>query len=188
MKNKPWQQFGKAARIPTVIPSTGNVAVPAGLRIVLRSWGIKRLGLVPFQDRKFGLLPVSDLYLDCRGIVEHGKGIDRNDFKTFSQHIQKNNSITINAMVAQVVDSVGALKTRRLGESPYAKPYEICLFCAWGMNRSPTTKYVLAERLKALGYQVEIEGDDWYANVLAKETASKDAAKDSDSGVTTSKP
>lgn len=152
---------------------SGGTGIPPMLNIELFSWGIKRVGLTEYKKKFFSHLPVADLYLDCRGIREHGKGIDRNNFEKFSAQIQQNNKATLDAMVAQIVDSITALPSRRYGKpgGPYAEPYRICFFCAWGMNRSPTTKFVVARRLHKLGYKLSIDDDKWYEDILAEDEA-----------------
>jgi hypothetical protein len=130
------------------------------LQLVLQSWGLKRFQPAKVEKQLFRFLPQSDLYLDCRGIQEYG-GFDRNNFTEFAEAIKVNNPETINAMVTTVVDAIRAIPHRRGGlKDIYKEPFVVTCFCAWGMNRSPTTKYVVAEKLKELGYNVAMRTEE----------------------------
>lgn len=147
----------------TQTPPAGGAV--SDLKIVVKSWGLKRFGTqTSSQGMKVSILPTADLYLDCRGIKEHGlKGADRNDIHgTFAESIQQTNAPTLEAMVTTIKDAVAQIPDRRWpSKTPFKDPFVVCFFCAWGMNRSPTTKMVIAKRLTDMGYKVEIVEPDF---------------------------
>jgi hypothetical protein len=147
-------------------PPTPVTNIPKDLKIVVKSWGLKKFGTQTASNgMKVSILPTADLYLDCRGVKEHNlaKGVSRDDVAgTFAQSIQQTNADTLNAMVTTIKDSIAQIPDRRYPDKhPYRDPFVICFFCAWGMNRSPTTKMVVAKRLSEMGYNVQVAESDF---------------------------
>ena len=107
-----------------------------------------------------GQLPKAYLYIDCRGLPDaatEGPG-GSGDSVQVQDYMKLNAPESLDAMVQIIDGAVNRIPQRRRGETdPYARPIEICCFCAFGMHRSRAAKHILAQRCKELGYQVEVE-------------------------------
>ena len=124
--------------------------------IILKSWGLKRLKLSGKGGEKYCVMPHCDLAIDCRGVKEHG--LHRNDPEVYQKEIEEHCPATVQAMETTITESLKHVKDRRFGEhDALTRPYVVCCLCAYGINRSATTKLVLAKRLKGLGYAVEVQ-------------------------------
>ena len=119
----------------------------------LISHGLKRMGVKDNPD--LAIVPRCDLMIDCRGIQEHG--LDRNVFAKYKLQIVEHSPVSVQAMVDLVTDGLRHVKDRRFKEpDAMTRPFVVCFVCAYVMNRSFTTKYVVGERLTKLGYEVRI--------------------------------
>lgn len=133
------------------------------IKLLLKSWGVKRT--LCKQDPTFVMLPKADMLIDCRGVKE--VGLDKNNFKVYPMQIQEHSPRQVTAMVTQITDALRHVKDRRYQKAnPLEDPFVICFFCAYGINRSPTTKKVVGKKLFDLGYDVTIETDT-HADLLA---------------------
>ena len=138
---------------------TGDIqimTIPTTPPLVLSSHGVKRL---QFKDeetaKRWWVIPQCDFVVDCRGIQEHG--LHRNQLAIYQEEIKTHSPISVDAMVASIADGLRHVGARRNGEKDaLTKPYRIVFICAYGVNRSRTTKYVVGARLKQLGYTVTI--------------------------------
>ena len=124
--------------------------------LILKSHGLKRLKLEGKNADQYSVIPRSDFLVDCRGIKEYG--LHRNDPSVYQSEIAQHCPEAVQAMVTSITESLKHLKDRRFGEhDALTRPFVVVFLCAWGCNRSPNTKAVVGGRLKALGFDVEIE-------------------------------
>lgn len=101
-------------------------------------------------------LPKADLYLDCRGLREYDIGYQGiGSEPEFQQAILVHNAAAIASMTRLVEDSLPQIEARH-GTRAEASPYVVCTFCAWGINRSVATKYLLAQYFRNKGFTVKL--------------------------------
>jgi rhodanese/phosphatase family RapZ-like protein len=128
-------------------------------KLILRSYGLK--SNKGKAEDGFRSIPVADLYIDCRGVVEKGVAGHATGGATtaFQEGVLAGSPASITSMHRLIEDSFQTVSTRRENSDPARKddPYVICFFCAHGMHRSVACKHLLGERLKKAGYQVEIK-------------------------------
>lgn len=128
------------------------------LKLILSSDGVKK-------SAERGL-PRADLLIDCRILREHFKfmeggaaftGMASGTNPSFRAALESANALQLGLIKEYVRAGIDAIPSRR-GElaDPYSKPFSICFFCAWGIHRSVSAKYILADWLKGKGYQVEV--------------------------------
>lgn len=113
------------------------------MKIIFYSHGLKK-----------GPLPTGmDLYIDARGLTDAATSIGAPSgnnspevLKWFKDSYETKSGRVLTCIYGQLVwDAIASLKSRR-SNNPY-KPKDqlsVCCFCAWGMNRSPTLKRILA--------------------------------------------
>lgn len=117
------------------------------LRLILLSHGLKTK--LPF--------PKADFYVDCRGIKEHG--FNKADQPVFMEQIKQSSGPMLDLITQMIRGAIQLIPERRYDRpDPFKEPFTICFFCAWGMNRSPAVKEIMYQRLKNLGFQVELAG------------------------------
>ena len=149
-------------------PSQDPIKVAGAPVLRLVHHGLKRWHVKDSPSDK--IVPGADFYIDCRGIQEHG--LDRNFPDLYQVQMEQHSKVTLDAMEAMIIDGLRHLHARRGGTTKHGntddlisrsgEPYTVCFMCAWGCNRSPNTKAVLAKRLRAKGYQVELPPEpDW---------------------------
>ena len=114
------------------------------LKLILISHGIKTIEIV--EKKGYRVLPKADLYVDCRGVVDHA------DVKTATAKSPD----TLCAMYMLIVDALRHIPARRGGPDPYAEPFTVLFMCARGVNRSVASKQILGAQLKAAGFDVEV--------------------------------
>lgn len=92
-------------------------------------------------------LPKADLYLDCRILSDtQGQSLGY-AIRYFKEHHEP----TLLNFTEQILDAIRMIPTRRSEAlHPFNKPVDIALVCAWGVNRSRTAKYIIAERFKEM--------------------------------------
>ncbi len=124
------------------------------IKFLLRHYGLKRLK----NPDGLTLMPRADLYIDCRVVKEKGiTGVNGDDPK-FQTGIKKACPDVLDNILANILNSLQVFEDRRSSRLfPYAEPYVVCFMCAYGMHRSRATKHIMAERLKALGFNVEVD-------------------------------
>ena len=126
------------------------------LKLILYSYGLK--SNAGDASKGFRSIPIADLYLDCRGVVEKGVPGGSGTSPLFQEGVEKGSPTTITSFHRIIEDSLDKIATRRADrEDPYEDPYVIVFLCAWGIHRSVASKFILAKRLKAAGYNVEIK-------------------------------
>lgn len=127
---------------------------PKKLDVRVKWWGLKRKTIQVPED--WVALPKADLYVDCRVVPEKGiKGFSGQNLE-FQAGVLAAAPETIKRIVDTVVGGLALAGDRRHDENPYAKPFTVCFFCAYGMHRSPSTALLVTERLRKLGYKVTI--------------------------------
>ena len=107
----------------------------------------------------FRSIPVADFYLDCRGVPDDKNRIRVSFQETLSlrKSIESFGAASLDAMFDSILESIEFLESRRDDRAdPFADPYVVCFFCAFGMHRSKTCKQILAERLVEDGWKVEV--------------------------------
>lgn len=109
---------------------------------------------IPKPANGLRLVPEADLYVDCRGIKEHGLGEGGGGLNPkFQAAIERSCSApSIDAMVTLITNSLLTRKDRSQSNDPYV----VCFLCSWGKDRSPATGSIVGKRLRALGYTVQI--------------------------------
>ena len=123
-------------------------------KILLRWHGLKRNK----TEDGCPILPKADLYIDCRGIAEHGIEGNTGHTNSFQEGIKAASPLSLGAMTTLIVDSLRFIETRRSGKpDPFKEPYVVCFMCAWGMHRSPATASVVGEKLKELGFHTVLQ-------------------------------
>ena len=99
---------------------------------------------------KGGPLPKADHYLDCRVIPNphHALGGEVGGSPKLRAWVMEHGERWVKRYAHDVVDGLSNMVPRRRGESnPYARPYTVCCFCAYGQHRSPTMKWLLSEQI-----------------------------------------
>jgi len=130
--------------------SSDNIAGKVKLEL---SWhGIKRL---PAKDG-FRTIPRADLYIDCRGIAEKGIPGFTGKSPEFQAAIRKASAPTLRAFVGQIIDALPHIPSRRGGTDPFKEAFTVLFMCAHGVHRSVASCHIVAEALKAGGYNVTI--------------------------------
>ena len=123
------------------------------LKLILRSYGLKSNKGEAAPG--FRSIPVADLYLDCRGVVEKGVPGGTGSSPVFQEGVEAGSPTTITSFHRIIEDSMKTIVTRRNDrKDPYEDPYVIIFLCAHGIHRSVASKHLLARRLKAAGYDV----------------------------------
>lgn len=122
---------------------------PGALKLVFINHGMKT----------GGPLPRADFYLDCRGIADPSRSVGSpsgtGDTPAVQDWIRK--KVDLRPYKQLITDGLWAIPGRRRSEPlPYARPYVICTFCAFGIHRSRAMKHLLANELGAMGYNVEV--------------------------------
>ena len=125
------------------------------LKLVLRWHGIKTLQ----APKGFRMIPQADLYIDARGIAEKGiagtTGLD----SSFQEGVKKASAKSLDAILTYIVDGLRHVTARRSHlKDPFSEPYTIYFMCAHGVHRSVASANIIYERLKAMGYDVTIDG------------------------------
>ena len=133
------------------------------LKLVLRWFGMKSRAKTADG---FRLIPGdADLLIDCRGIAEKGltgsTGLD----SSFQEGVKQQSAKSLDAILTYIVDGLRHVTARRSHlKDPFSEPYEIYFMCAHGVHRSVASANIIYERLKAMGYDVSIEGGSTKAN------------------------
>ena len=135
------------------------------------------LKLISFGMKATKEWPKADLYLDCRALPEP------DSFKSPSgDHLSTQDAIgigdiatasmvqayfqnpdddplpsVIGAMLSIIAQAIAHLQRRRAGEDPFSRPFVVAFFCAHGIHRSRSGKNIIADDLKKLGYNVEVQ-------------------------------
>lgn len=119
-------------------------------RIELSNVGLKMIGGVK------GLPEWADFYIDARGLPD---GVGR---KPGSENWTSNvdwvkSQIDVGSYLQIALDAIHRVKTRRKEKKdPYAEPFRIVIYCAYGMHRSPALRDILAQELTNLGYNATV--------------------------------
>ena len=122
------------------------------LKLHFKWHGIKR---IPAEDG-FRTIPKADLYIDCRAIAEAGVPGWSGKCPEFQADIKEKSKASLFCIQELIIDSLRHVSSRRGGLDPYKEPYVVMFLCAWGVHRSVATCNVIAERMKAFGYNVTI--------------------------------
>ena len=127
------------------------------LTLQLLSYGLKSNKGSAVQG--YRSIPIADFYLDCRGVPDDKNRVRVSFQETLNltKTIETFGAASLDAMFDLILESIEWIESRRSDEEdPFARPYVICFFCAYGMHRSPTCKKILAERLIDDGWKVEV--------------------------------
>lgn len=129
------------------------------LKLVLQSYGIKT-NQGKAEDG-FRSIPVADLYIDCRGVVEKGISMRASGGASpaFQAGVLKGSPMSITSMHRLIEDSLFTVETRRenSAKTETERPYVICFMCAHGVHRSVACKHLVGGLLTKAGYEVEIK-------------------------------
>jgi hypothetical protein len=143
--------------------------------LILSSCGAKEV------DFKF---TPAHLLVDCRMLVERGSGLElvkgarHGANPSYREWIQLHNQHQLCVLEDYILASIASVKGRRSGglfpsadgvlagvelkHGVYDDPFYITFFCAWGVHRSVSTKWIMVERLKVLWvsqHRGEVSGD-----------------------------
>ena len=116
---------------------------------------------------KKGAPPKADLYLDCRGVIDHAQkvggttagGLIMPGSGSPLDDIRQVNGWTITSFLAIIHEALHTIPTRRRTEKdPFDRPIVLCFLCAYGVNRSKNMKLIIAEELrKNPNFNVEVQ-------------------------------
>ena len=108
---------------------------------------------------KHGYPPKADFYVDCRGIADV-RGLP-GDHPLGQAAVLKASKVQLDTIEYLVKDALEMVGPRRQ-EQHLTSPFTICFFCAWGLNRSPAVKNIIAGRLVKAGWTVNVaKGSEW---------------------------
>jgi hypothetical protein len=107
------------------------------------------------------LMPKADLYLDCRVIPNptfiSGIGATGDDPR-MQEWVEENAQAYVKSFSQLIIDGLQQVPSRRKGkDNPWEAPYIICTMCAHGIHRSRSMKHILARKMRAGGWNVEIK-------------------------------
>ena len=126
------------------------------LKLILKSHGLKRDTLKWGSEVRY-CIPKADLYIDCRGVKEKGYSGIPGDDPRFQEMLKETYAPALEAIFQYIMESIGLIKDRRYDKpDPFAESFEILFLCAFGCNRSPAVKHLMAGRLRKLDYNVEV--------------------------------
>lgn len=121
------------------------------LKIIIDNFGIKGVS---------GDLPPADLYLDCRTVHNPAHCSTCNgangDHPVVQECVERSSEAVLNAFHTLIIEGINHLPVRRMGRDPYADPFRVQCFCAWGVHRSRATKHILGRILKQHGWNVKV--------------------------------
>lgn len=123
-------------------------------KLVLSSAGCKSFAI---EEPPTYTLPKADVYLDCRGAANpcHGGPSGSGDSPEVQAYVEANTDV--DTYVDMIFAHLVRIPTRRKGQGdPWIKPIHVLCFCAHGIHRSRAMKHILARRLKASGWNVEV--------------------------------
>ena len=103
--------------------------------------------------------PPADLYVDCRGVWDPTLNGIKASKSGDTEEVQAaiKGAAPVDAYYRMIVCGFENIPKRRRGEAnPYARPYTIAFFCAYGIHRSRAMKHLIGNRLTAAGYSVEV--------------------------------
>lgn len=124
-------------------------------QIHLISRGLKRVGGIAG-------LPKADLYFDARSLPD-GAGAEgyQRDGKQKAAFVLNQAPAAVEGFTNIITEALKHIHHRRRNEpDPLARPFQVCVFCAYGINRSVGLKHCLAVYLRNEGYQVTVEDSD----------------------------
>ena len=106
-------------------------------------------------------MPLADLYLDCRVIPNptfiSGIGATGDDPR-MQEWVEENAQAYVKSFSQLIIDGLQQVPSRRKGkDNPWEAPYIICTMCAHGIHRSRSMKHILARKMRAGGWNVEIK-------------------------------
>ena len=126
------------------------------LKIILKSHGLKRASLKWGSEVRY-CIPKADLYIDCRGVKEKGYSGIPGDDPRFQEMLEENSLGALDCISGYITESIRLIKDRRYEKpDPFTEPFVILFMCAFGCNRSPAVKHLMARRLRKLDYNVEV--------------------------------
>lgn len=128
-----------------------DLTVRLKTRIELSNVGLKMIGGVAG-------LPEADFYIDARGLPD-GVGRKGSDLQSQSNIDWVKSQIDLASYTQYALDAIHRIVTRRRDKKdPFAEPFRIVIFCAFGMHRSPALRDLLAQSLSELGYNAKVTG------------------------------
>ena len=110
-------------------------------------------GLTGMDDKSPANLPYADYYLDARAVPEP----DGISGEMPAAQLLTRNRVHIPHFMGVILEAIERIPARAKRFQDLLRPdvFVICVFCGWGINRSPAMKNIIADELEKLGYTVE---------------------------------
>lgn len=122
------------------------------MKLILISHGLKKFTDMTGSGPSFSI-PKADLYVDARVLMDLPTNeiiSDRITDVRLRHTMEDYQPATLDRIEKIIREGLGLIPIRRRNSDPnhFNDPVIICFFCAWGLNRSPTCKVIMGERLK----------------------------------------
>lgn len=137
----------------TLSPRAGEAKESDELAYLQRASDPRFIFLSAGVKNGLGNLPLADLYLDCRSMVnpyhEAGLGGLTGDDPRVIAFVEEQNTPVINAFLALIWETLERIPSRRRSRpDPFLAPIRVCCVCAHGIHRSRAMKHILARRIQ----------------------------------------